>query len=560
MRTYIFGPRTGPNQFLLTFSAFSSWTGTRIKDCSIVRSAAWVYFDAHGGFESASINGGGEMRMRCLWLCMLATVSLAQQPGNTDSTRAYVSQHQQAILQEFEEFLAIPNLASDTTNIEKNASALLEMLKKRGLQGQLLRTQNAPPAVFAELPSTTAKRTVVFYAHYDGQPVDKSNWTQDPWKPVLVNKNKPDAASNLDDPETRLYARSSSDDKAAIVGLLTALDALQAAHVPLSVNLKFLFEGEEEAGSPHFSAILAQHAEALRADLYVVCDGPTNQNGGPQILFGSRGVLPVQITAFGPNRPLHSGHYGNWVPNPITELAQLISRLRTTDAEITIPDFYKPVRPLTESERTALKNVPDIDAQLKTELGLGRTEGGASLARQIMKPSLNLDRIEGGGSGPNPANALPSSATAYIDFRLVPDQTPEIVKQQLESYLRQSGYFLVNKAPAADERLQHPKLLQIVWGAGYPPQRTDIGAPVSQAFIQAAKAVTGDKLVLMPTLGGSTPSFMFEQQFNKPVIVLPIANYDNNQHAANENIKLKNLWDGIAIYAGIFSNLGKYWK
>ena len=169
------------------------------------------------------------MRMRCLWLCVVATVSLAQQPGNTDSTRAYVSQHQQAILQEFEEFLAIPNLASDTTNIEKNASALLEMLKKRGLQGQLLRIPNAPPAVFAELPSTAGKRTVVFYAHYDGQPVDKSNWTQDPWKPVLVNKSRPDAASNLDDPDTRLYARSSSDDKAAIVGLLTALDALQAA-------------------------------------------------------------------------------------------------------------------------------------------------------------------------------------------------------------------------------------------------------------------------------------------------------------------------------------------
>ena len=523
---------------------------------------------------SMSIRAG--KAKKCLHLCVLALAGWSaaqQQPaGNrniplvanpdpraeNDAMQVYVSQHRQAILQEFEAFLALPNIASDTPNIEKNADALLELLHKRGLTGRLLRTGNAPPAVYAESPFSTGKGTVLFYAHYDGQPVEKANWTEskDPWKPVLVNKSRPEAVSNLDDPETRLYARSASDDKAAIIGLLAAYDAMQAMHLPFRINVKFLFEGEEEAGSPHFSTILAEHAEQLKADLYVICDGPTNQNGEPQILFGSRGVLPVQLTAFGPNRPLHSGHYGNWAPNPIVELAQLISRLRTTDAEITIPGFYKPVRPLTAAEQTALKNVPAVDAQLKTELGLGRTEGNAALAEQIMKPSLNLDRIEGGGSGPNPANAIPSSATAYIDFRLVPDQTPEIVKQQIESYLRELGYFLVSKPPTQEERLQHPKLLQIVWSAGYPPQRTDIGSDVSRAFIGAVQTVTGEKLVLLPTIGGSTPSFMFEQQFKKPVIVLPIANYDNNQHAANENIKLKNLWQGIMLYSAIYRQLG----
>jgi acetylornithine deacetylase/succinyl-diaminopimelate desuccinylase-like protein len=436
----------------------------------------------------------------------------------------------------------------------------MQMAERRGLKAQLLRVGDAPPAVFAESPAAPGKRTVLFYAHYDGQPVNKADWTQDPWKPVLVNKNRHDAATNPDDPDTRIYARSASDDKAAIVGLLTALDALQAAHVPLSVNLKFLFEGEEEAGSPHLERILSQYAGVLQSDVFIICDGPTNQDGERQVLFGARGILPVQITAFGPNRPLHSGHYGNWAPNPIVEVAQLISRLRDTEGNILIPGFYKPVRPLTTAEKAALKNIPDIDAQLKTELGMGRTEGHGKLAEQIMKPGLNLDRIEGGGSGPNPANAIPSSATAYIDFRLVPDQTPEIVKQQLESYLQQLGYFLVHQPPTQAERLQHPKLLQVVWAAGYPPQRTDMGAPASQAFIQALRTVTGSKLVLMPTLGGSTPSFMFEKQFNKPIIGLPIANYDNNQHAANENLKLKNLWEGIAMYAAAYSELGKNWK
>ncbi|HEY6249964.1 MAG TPA: M20/M25/M40 family metallo-hydrolase, partial [Candidatus Angelobacter sp.] len=446
-----------------------------------------------------------------------------------------------------------------TANIQKNADVLVLMLKKRGLEVQTLRVENAPPVVLAALPADPTRHTVTFYAHYDGQPVNKADWKQDPWTPTLVSSNGGSGDIRLlDNPELRIYARSAGDDKNSIIELLTALDALQAAHVQPSVNIKFLFEGEEEAGSPHLADILRQYGPPLQSDLWVVCDGPTSQNGDPQLVFGSRGVVAVQITAFGPNRPLHSGHYGNWAPNPIVELAQLIARLRTADAEITIPHFYDPVRPLTAAEQAALKNVPYVDQQLRDELGLGRVEGQGTLAEQIMKPGLNLDRIEGGGTGPNPANAIPSSATAYIDFRLVPDQTPEIVKQQLEGYLRSLGYFLVNKSPTQKERL-HGRLLQVVWGAGYPPQRTAIAAPVSQAFIAAARTVTGNSLVLLPTLGGSTPSFLFEQQFKKPVITLPTANYDDNQHAANENLKLKNLWDGIALYAGIFVKLGEYW-
>ncbi len=479
--------------------------------------------------------------------------------GSAGPVTAYVSAHRQSIVDELEQFLAIPNLASDTANIQKNADALTAMLERRGLKTQLLRVESAPPAVLAWLPADPNKRTVTFYAHYDGQPVEKSNWRQDPWKPALVNKNTPGAAS-VEDGESRLYARSASDDKAAIIGLLTALDALQSAHLPLSVNVRFLFEGEEEAGSPHLADILAKYADVLPSDLWVICDGPTNQNGEPQLLFGSRGVLPVRITAFGPSRPLHSGHYGNWAPNPIAEIAHLIARLRTTDAEILIPHFYDAVRPLTPSEKAALKNAPAIDAQLKTELNLGRTEGHAPLAEQIMAPSLNVDRIEGGGSGPNPANAIPSSATVYIDFRLVPDQTPPQIKQQLEGYLKTLGYFVVSKTPSAAERQEHERVLQVMWDAGYPPQRTPIDAPVSRALIAAVRTVTGDRLVLLPTIGGSTPSYAFEQQFKKPVIVLPIANYDNNQHAANENLKLKNLWEGIELYAAVMQGLGESWE
>lgn len=477
-----------------------------------------------------------------------------------DAARSYIAQHNADIIKEFEDFLSLPNLASDTPNIQKNAEALAAMMQKRGLEVQLLKMEGAPPAVLGTLPADPGKHTVIFYAHYDGQPVSKADWKQDPWKPMLVGKDGTAAGASVDDPESRLYARSAGDDKNSIIELLAALDALHAAHIPPSVNLKFFFEGEEEAGSPHLAAILSQYAPLLSSNLWVVCDGPTNQNGDPQLVFGSRGVVTVAITAFGPNRALHSGHYGNWAPNPIVEVAHIVSRLRNTDAEIAIPHFYDHVRGLTPDEVAALKKVPNIDQQLKKELGLGRSEDHGALAEQIMKPALNLDRIEGGGGGPNPPNAIPISATAYIDFRLVPDQTPEMVKQQTENYLRGLGYFLTGKAPTIEERLQNPRLLQVVWGAGYPPQRTPIDAAVSQAFIAAAKTVTGDSLVLLPTLGGSTPSYLFEQQFKAPVITAPTANYDDNQHAANENLRLKNLWDGIALYAAIYERLGGSWK
>ncbi|HLJ91118.1 MAG TPA: M20/M25/M40 family metallo-hydrolase [Candidatus Angelobacter sp.] len=495
----------------------------------------------------------GHTRLIIFLLAIAMQVEAQENPVHT-----YVAAHRQAIVQEFTGFLSLPNLASDPVNIRKNADALIELCRKRGLKAELLQVPDAPPAILAELPGDASRSTVTFYAHYDGQPVEKSNWTQDPWSPVLVNKNSNPASP--DDPETRIYARSSSDDKAAIIGLLTALDVLQAAHMRPSVNLKFLFEGEEEAGSPHLAAILSKYSSQLQSDLWVICDGPTNQGGEPQLVFGSRGVVTARITAFGPNRPLHSGHYGNWAPNPIMEIAQIISKLRNTDAEITIPHFYDSVRPLSTAEQAALRNVPGVDSQLRSELGLGRTEGRAALAEQILKPALNLDRIEGGGSSGDPANAIPSSATVSIDFRLVPNQTPEIVRNLLENYLHQLGYTVVGKPPTPSERLQNPQLLQVTWGAGYPPQRTAIDSTVSQAFIQAARTVTGDRLVLLPTLGGSTPSFTFEQQFKKPVIGLPIANYDNNQHAANENLKLKNLWEGIELFAGIYRTLGEYWK
>ncbi|HET9514038.1 MAG TPA: M20/M25/M40 family metallo-hydrolase, partial [Gemmatimonadales bacterium] len=259
--------------------------------------------------------------------------------------REYRTAHEATILAELRELLAIPNVASDSTNIRRNADLLVRMLARRGVQARLLETAGSPPAVYGELPAPGATRTIVLYAHYDGQPVDTARWASPAWNPVLRSRALQDGGRDLAfpdsgqrvDPESRIYARSASDDKSPIVAMVAALDALQAQNVQRSVNLKFFFEGEEEAGSDHLREMLTRHAGLLRADLWLFMDGPVHQSRRQQIVFGVRGVMGVNLTVYGPLRPLHSGHYGNWAPNPNVLMAHLIASLRDPDGKILIP-------------------------------------------------------------------------------------------------------------------------------------------------------------------------------------------------------------------------------
>jgi len=357
------------------------------------------------------------------------------------TVRDYRIAHEQAILNELTDFLAIPNLASDTANIEKNAVAIQAMFAKRGIEAKLLRVAGAPPLVIAQFPAKKAAKTISFYAHYDGQPVDASQWSTQPWQPVLRGD--------------RIYARSASDDKAPIIAMLAAIDALRATGTSPSVNLKFVFEGEEEAGSEHLAEYFDRFAAELKTDAWMICDGPVHQSRRPLLYFGARGVTDVEMTVYGPGRALHSGHYGNWAPNPIVTLTHLIDSMRDMNAQILIEYFYDDVAPLTAAERSALARTPPFDTQIQSELSLGRTEG-ASLNEQILKPALNLRGIAAGNVGEKASNSIPTEARASIDFRLVPNQTPQHVRELVEQHVTKQGFFIVRDTPDAATRAAHP--------------------------------------------------------------------------------------------------------
>ncbi len=503
------------------------------------------------------------------WLSAAPLVATTAPSAATvrDAARAWHRAHASEIVEEFARLLRVPNVAKDQADIDRNARQIFIMLRKRGFEVRLLSTGDLkPPVVLAELKAPGATRTVIVYAHYDGQPVDKAQWTGDPWLPVLRDGRLEDGArerpfEDLDTAgsgadEWRLYGRSTSDDKAPIIGLLAAVDALAAARIPRSVNLKVLLEGEEEAGSPNLELFLRGRIDLLKGDVWLLCDGPVHASRRMQLFFGARGVTGVELTVYGPARALHSGHYGNWAPNPALELAQLVASMRDREGRITVDGFSDAVRPLSEAERRALAAVPDPDEALRVELLLNTTEAGnARLAERLLLPALNVRGLESGHVGDQATNSIPTVARASLDFRLVPEQTPAGVRAAVEAHLRRQGFFVTAAEPTPDERRAHPRLVRAQWGAGYPAARTDMDLPIARDVRRVVDEAVGGSLVIMPTLGGSIPMYLFADALQTPVIGVPIANHDNNQHAANENLRLKNLWDGIEIYAALFARL-----
>jgi acetylornithine deacetylase/succinyl-diaminopimelate desuccinylase-like protein len=369
------------------------------------------------------------------------------------------------------------------------------------------------------------------------------------------------------DPEWRLYARSAGDDKAPILAMAAALDALGAAGRRPAVNLRFVFEGEEEAGSPHLAAYLAKYPDVLRPDAWVLCDGPVHQSRRPLLFFGARGVVDLELTVYGPVKGLHDGHYGNWAPNPAARLARLLASMRDDDGRILIAGFYADVKPPSPAERAAIAAVPRVEADLRREFQIAGEEGGGErLDERLMLPALNVRGLQAGHVGAQASNTIATEARASIDFRLVPDETPGAVEALVERHIAAQGYTIVRGTPDAATRSRHPKLVQAAWGAGYPPARTPLDLPLSRE-VAAIMTAAGHQPVRLPTLGGSIPMYLFQQPNGAPgasgasgaptvpVIGLPIANHDDNQHAANENLRLQNLWDGIELYAALFAGL-----
>lgn len=503
------------------------------------------------------------VRRACLALLLglAPAVSTAQTNPASQAARTWRQQHERAIIDEFTTLLSIPNIASDRANIQRNASAIVAMMEKRGITGRALSVPGGNPVVFGEIRTPGATRTIGFYAHYDGQPLDPKEWASAPFTPTLRDKPIESGGRVIPipptggrfDPEWRLYARGAADDKAPIVALMTAIDAIRTAGITFKANIKFAFEGEEEGGSPNLEATIAANKSLFAADLWLMCDGPVYQTRQQSVIFGARGVTRVDITVYGPRVELHSGHYGNWAPNPAMTLARLLTSMKDDSGRVLVDHFYDDVEPLGPIEKQALAGAPAIDKSLMDQFWLGSTDGRPqTLNELITMPSLNIRGMASSRIGAQASNVIPSTAEVTIDVRMVKGMDPATTGRQIADHIRRQGFFVVDRQPTPDERRTHPKVAKVLIGPLGVGSRTPMDLPISREVVSVVESARGPA-VKLPTMGGGLPLQEIERPLGTRTIVIPIGNHDNNQHSFDENLRIQNLWDGIELMAALLT-------
>lgn len=481
----------------------------------------------------------------------LAGAATAQPPG----VAAWTAAHEKAIVDELRGLVSLPNVAGNDADMRKNAERLQALFAARKFK---VETVGGPgsPVVFASLDVPNAAGTLTFYIHYDGQPVDAKEWTRcQPFTPCLWSAAGPvpdDSSRTTFDPDWRLYGRSTSDDKGPIVAFLNAVDALRATGSGPTWNLRVVLDGEEEAGSANFRRFAAARPGALKTDLAVTLDGPRHPSGRPTVYFGVRGGAGVTITVYGAKGDLHSGNYGNWAPDPSMRLAKLLATMKDDTGRVLIKDFYRDVRPLTPTERSALASAPEVESLLAREFAVATPERpDERLEVKLNQPTLSV--LEMSTSGIPGRSAIPGSATARLEVRMVKDLVPETQNALITDHVKAQGYFVVSgREPTDEERRTHRLIARVDPRRGSPASRVSMDDPKAQAVVKAL-TMRGVPPVQLPTLGGSMPFGTFSDEYAMPTVGVSIVNYDNNQHGPDENLRLRNLWEGIEMLAALMT-------
>ena len=504
--------------------------------------------------------------LRAVIACVLMGISahaVAQpQPAALrEQVERYVTANQRAIVSELVTLLTIPNVAADKANIRKNAELLRTMLERRGLAARLLETEGNP-LVYGELRVPNATRTLLLYAHYDGQPVNPPDWKQaTPFTPILRDGRMEDGARELPDlatrasfePDWRIYARSSSDDKSPIVALLAALDALKANSLQPTSNVRVVLDGEEEASSGSLVPAIARYRRELTADAMLILDGPVHPSQKPTLVFGARGIVNIELTVYGPKMALHSGHYGNWVPNPATRLVQLLATFKDDKGRVQVAGFYDGLTPLTADEQAMVDAVPDDPDRLKALFGIAASEDPErSLQASLQRPSFNIRGLSSAFVGSGARTIIPDRAVAAIDIRLVKETPARPMIEKVIAHLERQGYLVVSEDPDDATRARHAKIVKLVVRAGGTnAYRTSPVLPISKALADALTQTFGEPPVRIRTSGGTVPIAPFIDALGFPAISVPTVNFDNNQHGENENLRIGHFWRGIVTLAAV---------
>jgi acetylornithine deacetylase/succinyl-diaminopimelate desuccinylase-like protein len=441
---------------------------------------------------------------------------------------AHIDTHRQSYLDRLVAYVRQPSVSAQGVGMAEAATLLLTEMERLGMHPRIIETGGWPMLLGSrcEVPGAP---TVLLYGHYDVQPPEPLDaWLTPPFEPSIRGN--------------RLYARGVADNKGQHFAQLLAIEALLATQAALPCNVLMLIEGEEELGSPHILDIVHRHRDDLQADLVVIADGPVHASERSWIVFGARGIVSFELHARGASTDLHSGAWGNIAPNPLWTLVHLLNTMKSPGGEITIDGIYDAVRPLSAAERATLSDLPVDPAAIKARVGLTRFDAPADRPlgeRVVAWPSLTINGMTGGYSGPGAKTVLPSTARVKCDMRLVPDQTVAGVRELIAAHVQ-----------------QHAPEVELVWLGGMEPSRTPLDSPFTPPLQQAFIDAEGQAPLLMPTLGGSLPNYVFTRDLGIPTFIVPYANADQNNHAPNENLLIDRFFLGIKTGAALLTRLG----
>ncbi|HEU4726922.1 MAG TPA: M20/M25/M40 family metallo-hydrolase [Kofleriaceae bacterium] len=468
----------------------------------------------------------------------------------------------QGTFREYLELLALPDDAINPADIQRNVEFLEAAFARRGFSTRRLDNHDRP-LLYAEWPhKVPGARTVLFYMHLDGQPVVDREWSQpSPWKPVVKKRNaagawEPVATDALFapalDPELRVFARAASDDKAPIMMFLAAFDGLRQQRAAPAINVKVLIDSEEEKGSPSIRGVLLASKDLLACDAVIIHDGPRHPSERPTIVFGNRGAAHVRLVVYGPRQPLHSGHYGNYVPNPAVRLARLIASMKDDQGRVTIAGYYDRVH-LTPEEHKILAETGDDEAAIRRRTGISRAEAvGANLQEALQFPSLNVRGMAAASVGDKASNIIPHQAIADIDLRTTPETPPEYLFGLIQRHVEAQGYHLVTGPPSDDDRARHDKLATLTMDGGSRAVRTPLDAPVGKwAYASLRETSLRGAPVRIRMMGGSVPTDSLVEVLGAQVLIVPLVNGDNNQHTFDENLRVGHYVEGIRAMIGL---------
>ncbi len=496
---------------------------------------------------------------KIIFITILSLQFIFSQTLNMNEINTLSREKAQDVFKEYREFLSLPNDANKPDELEPNMLWCEKAFKKRGFTTERLKT-NRLPLILAERKHPGANKTVLFYIQIDGQPVDPSKWLQKgPFVPTLKKQTKKDdwetipwesLYDNYDD-DWRIFARSASDAKGPINTFLIALDIIADKGILPNYNIKVIMDMEEEMGSPNLPPAVKRYKNKLKADRLVILDGPRHPSNKPTLTFGARGIVTIQLKVQGPKFPQHSGHYGNYVPNPAVRLSQLIASMKDDNGKVTIPGYYDGVT-ISEEARSIMSAVPDDEDKIRRSIGFSKPDQVANTYQEsIQYPSLNVRGMKSGWVEKEVRTIIPSFALAEIDVRLVKETDPKRMVKLIKNHIKSEGYYIIDRDPTDSERAKHNKIITFNHRIGYLAFRTPINSEIADWLRAALINGFGEEPIIKRTSGGSVPISPFVNTLNVPAVTVPTVNPDNNQHSPNENLRVGNLIESIRTHVAL---------